>query len=1196
MNFYNHAVAIAMIFICFFITFTSSSSNDPIITHFTDDVSINCGSFGSSQASNNGREWIGDVNSKHSSLLQIKGLSTTSTVVHKLSISADPVPHKTARVSRTRFSYAFQLSPGQKILRLHFYPAPYKGFKGFKDLFTVEAGEFTLLGSFSPSLIARALGVNFFAKEFCFNIEEHQLFNVVFSPESSHQSVDAYAFINGIEIISVPARLSYFHGGDYDTALEVVHRSEIKPNPAPFDGDSDNIFPKWATRKENEREDNTWKISVDVGFRYLIRFHFSELGFKIAGRGDVSFKVFVNEMIAQTTIDIVKGSDENSIPLYRDYTVMMRGHKNEGKRNLLISLQLCDELIDVRGLLSHLEIFKLSNPDNNLASPNALPSALDSSSQTRQTSFLNTNIGSKNVIAAIAIAVVCLVNVIVHKFCVIWETRNIVEENKPSARAEQLCRRFSLTEIQLATRDFSSGLVIGRGGFGKVYKGLIDNGQVFVAVKRLKPNSHQGSHEFLTEIETLSELRHVNLVSLIGYCNDHGEMILVYDFMAGGTLSDQLYKLERGGYSCSSLTWKQRLDICIGAGRGLDYLHTGNGVIHRDVKPSNILLDENLVAKVADFGLAKTEDRSNLHSHISTKVKGTYWYMDPHYHKTSELTRKSDSYSFGVVLLEVLCGRPVLDSRAQGEERILPIWARSKISEGKVDQIVASSLREEISVDSLKTFVGVAERCLHDEPKNRPTMSQIVLQLELALEQHESRQPLVLNEIASEQQESKEVLELNGVANSSDEIGLSRQSTTVSNSVAEITPSPKEQRNSKVVSLPSGKKHGRKATINKPSRLWPWDALWSKVKSSKKIELLLSAKSVNKETAETFMPAAADIKVFDWDTILAGTEQFSFSNKVGRGGWGTVYKAMLPPSGQLVAVKRLSTSSRPKSLNIFKNEILLLPKLQHPNIIKLLGYCIHKEEKLLVYEFMTNSSLDSFIFGIHKSPLPWSLRFKIITGIAQGVVYLHEDSGLRVIHRHLKLNNILLDFDMSPKISDFTIARTLTEHQCTCELKTSIVGTIGYIPPEIFTGGTFSVKSDVYSFGIIVLEMVSGKKSFNATYKEPMEFPLHYASKLWKEGRPLEMVDKSLFGVFLADEALRCIQVGLLCTQNEPKYRPTMPCVLKMLQGQDLEMELRVEQRPQIDDDDDDLSSDSFNADDGLVTNATFELDDTLER
>ncbi|KAL8044909.1 hypothetical protein ABFX02_08G077000 [Erythranthe guttata] len=916
------------------------------------------------------------------------------------------------------------------------------------------------------------------------------------------------------------------------------------------------------------------KISVDVGFRYLIRLHFSQLG----RTGDVFFKVFINEMIAHTNVDIIEGRHEKTVPLYRDYTVMMRGHKNEGKRNILISVQSYDELIDVHGILSRFEIFKLSNPDNNLASPNALPLALDLSSQTIKTLFLNVDLGSRNVIAAISIAIVCLVNIIAHKFREIWEGRNIVEENKPSARAEQLCRRFSLTEVQLATRNFSSGLLIGRGGFGKVYKGLIDNGQVFVAVKRLKPNSHQGPHEFLTEIETLSELRHVNLVSLIGYCNDHGEMILVYDYMAGGTLSDQLYKLERDGYSCSPLTWKQRLDICIGAGRGLDYLHTGNGVIHRDVKPSNILLDENLVAKVADFGLARTEDKNNLHSHVSTKVKGTYWYMDPHYHKTSELTRKSDSYSFGVVLLEVLCGRPVLDSRAEGEERILPIWARSKISKGEVDQIVASSLREEISVDSLKTFVGVAERCLYDEPKNRPTMSQIVLQLELALEQHESRQPLVLNEIASEQQESKEVLELNGVANSSDEIGLSRQSTTVSSSVAEITLSPKEQRNSKVVSLQSGRKYGRKDKMNKPSRLWPWEAFWGKVKSSKKNEFLLS------ETCEGL--SAADIKVtkFDWDTILACTQQFSSSNTVGQSSWATVYKAVFPHSGQLVAIKRFSphSGSGIDIHKLFKNEIILLPKLQHRNIVKLLGYCIHRDEKLLVYdEFMTNPSLYSFIFGIHVSPLPWSLRFKIITGIAQGVVYLHEDSGLRVIHRDLKLNNILLDFDMSPKISDFTVARTLTEHQC--ELETLAFGTIGYIPPESFTGGTFSVKSDVYSFGIIVLEMVSGKKSFNATYKEPMESLRRYASKLWNEGRPLEMVDKSLFGVFYADEALRCIQVGLLCTQNEPMYRPTMPCVLKMLQEQDLEIEFPVEARQRIDDE---LASDDFKY-------QTFELDDT---
>ncbi|KAK6154998.1 hypothetical protein DH2020_009246 [Rehmannia glutinosa] len=783
---------------------------------------------------------MGDAQTKFSTLLQIEGSSTTSTAVHKL-ISADPIPHRTARISHTQFSYAFQVNPGQKIIRLHFNPSPYKGFKGFKDLFTVEVGPFTLLSNFSASLTADALGVKSFSKEFCLNIQKNEQLNITFSPESS-QSLDTYAFINGIEIISVPVSLSYFHGGDIGvqevgkksllyvdqhTALEMINRLNIKESSVLSSGDFDDTFPIWALRKADKGKNNTWKIPVDVGFRYMIRIHFTEMGLKIAGTGDVMFKVLINEMIAQTNIDMVRERDENNIPRYRDYMVMLRGQRKEGKRDLLISLRSYDELIDGHGLFAGIEVFKLSNPDNSLASPNPMPLARDSPSHTIQ--ILLSILGYRNAFATVAITIISLVNIIVHKLREYWEANHVEEENKPSTRSQRLCRRFSLAEIQLATRNFSVALLIGRGGFGKVYKGLIDRGQKTVAVKRLSSNSNQGAHEFLMEIETLSELRHVNLVSLIGYCNEHREMILVYDYMAGGTLADQIYKLPRESNNCPPLRWKQRLNICIGAGRGLDYLHTGHGVIHRDVKTSNILLDEYFVAKVSDFGLAKHENRSKIQSHISTRVKGTNGYLDPHYLQT------------------ILCGRPALDFGIAEDEQILSKWARGKIIKGEIDHIIDLSMRDEISPDSLETFMEVTQRCLHDEPKNRPTMSEVVRQLEIALGQQDNRQVLVLNEISRA---------FDDIHHSNDEIDASVN---------------KEQTNTKAVSaeIPSTRKDGRKATTHKPSRVWPWERFLEE-----KIGEEANIKSAN----------------FDWDTIVAATNQFSSSDKVVHGGFGSVYK------------------------------------------------------------------------------------------------------------------------------------------------------------------------------------------------------------------------------------------------------------------------------------------------------------------
>ncbi|KAL7164095.1 hypothetical protein ACSBR2_040078 [Camellia fascicularis] len=213
-------------------------------------------------------------------------------------------------------------------------------------------------------------------------------------------------------------------------------------------------------------------------------------------------------------------------------------------------------------------------------------------------------------------------------------------------QSEELCRWFSFVEIQSATNDFVDALVIGKGGFGKVYKGFIDGGATTVAIKRSNAESKQGAAEFWTEIKTLSKLRHTHLVTLIGYSDDCEEMILVYEYMANGTLVDHLYKNSRkgNGNDIYHLTWEERLKICIGAAQGLDYLHTDTekGVIHRDVKTTNILLDENWVAKISDFGLSKMVNTSHLQTHVSTDVKGTFGYLDLAYFLTRRLTKKSD--------------------------------------------------------------------------------------------------------------------------------------------------------------------------------------------------------------------------------------------------------------------------------------------------------------------------------------------------------------------------------------------------------------------------------------------------------------------------------------------------------------------------------------------------------------------------
>ncbi|KAK2970672.1 hypothetical protein RJ640_000611 [Escallonia rubra] len=351
--------------------------------------------------------------------------------------------------------------------------------------------------------------------------------------------------------------------------------------------------------------------------------------------------------------------------------------------------------------------------------------------------------GRGNVIATGLTVVMALLNIVVYKLRQLQEA-NICEKIKSSSTSREEPRQcFSFAEIRAATNDFDDTLVIGKGGFGRVYKGLMDDGAKVVAIKRLNSKSRQGGREFWTEIEMLSKFRHCHLVSLVGYCSKGQEMILVYEYMPQGTLADHLYKtVSRTGNS--PLSWVQRLKICIGAARGLEYLHTGIGVqhrvIHRDVKSSNILLDENCVAKISDFGLSKLGPANQSFTHVSTNVKGTFGYLDPEYYLTRRLTRMSDVYAFGVVLFEVLCGRPAVDLTVLDEKQIsLALWAKYCIKKGTVNGMTDLSLRGQISASCLQVFTEIASKCLRSNPSKRPVMAEVVARLESVLALQENR-------------------------------------------------------------------------------------------------------------------------------------------------------------------------------------------------------------------------------------------------------------------------------------------------------------------------------------------------------------------------------------------------------------------------------------------------------------------------
>ncbi|CAL9124636.1 unnamed protein product [Musa textilis] len=720
-------------------------------------------------------------------------------------------------------------------------------------------------------------------------------------------------------------------------------------------------------------------------------------------------------------------------------------------------------------------------------------------------------------------------------------------------------RKFTFRDLATATHNFKEANLIGEGGFGRVFKGRLDSGQasrscscsiLFVlAVKQLKQDGLQGSKEFLVEVLMLTVLRHPNLVSLIGYCAEGDERLLVYEFMPKGSLEDHLFDLSPRK---PPLEWNTRIRIALGAAKGLTYLHDDASppVIYRDMKAANILLDNNFNPKLSDFGLAKLGPVGDK-THVSTRVMGTYGYCAPDYVMSGKLTLKSDIYSFGVLLLELITGRRAFDYSRTRAEQNLVTWSRPFLNDRrKFSQLADPSLQGLYPPRAFHQLVVITSMCLQEQAHVRPIIADVVVALD-----HVASQPYAA-EPNSKDRNSPPSLPSGNAASAASSRGRSVGKgfgimPAAGWAMGNCLETPAQAVSPTDTRIPSP---GRSTT---DSDITATTGMLSTISNSTFGRSMGSCRTIGDACPEGRILEAPNLRIFTFAEMRSATRNFKPDSVLGEGGFGRVYKGWvdektLNPTrsgiGMIVAVKKLNPESL-QGLEEWQSEVNFLGRLSHPNLVRLLGYCWEERELLLVYEYMAKGSLENHLFRKGKAyePLSWDLRMKIAIGAARGLAFLHL-SEKQVIYRDFKASNILLDANFDPKLSDFGLAKNGPTGEQS-HVTTRVMGTYGYAAPEYVATGHLYVKSDVYGFGVVLLEMLSGLRALDTTRPSGQHNLVDFAKPFLSDRRKLaRLMDPRLEGRYPSMAAQQAAQLTLRCLAVDPKSRPSTKEVVETLE------------------------------------------------